>query len=234
MSPEEKKVFEKYGIPARKKVQVCLYVILVLRLNNMSVRIANTLTLETTPSPKLVLPLRAWLVRQSQIRKSEDLYVNCASTIFVLMIPIDSIPHATSSGSSHNNGQKPTSISPTNSTSPVISGLANDENTIPGQLVRSGDETVPECEQSGSGEKSVPDHEQVSASGSIHNNGQKPISISPTNSTSAVIRDLANDENTIQGQLAGSGDETIPECEQSGSGEESVHPEKREYRIQAM
>ena len=61
------------------------------------------------------------------------------------MIPIDSIPHASSSGSSHNNGLKSTSISPTNSTSPVISGLANDENTIPGQLTGSGDETVPEC-----------------------------------------------------------------------------------------
>jgi hypothetical protein len=47
----------------------------------------------------------------------------------------------------------------------VISGLANDENTIPGQLAGSGDETVPEREQSGSGEKIVPDDEQVSGSG---------------------------------------------------------------------
>ena len=54
------------------------------------------------------------------------------------MTYIDSIPHALSSGNSHNNGQKPISISPTNSTSPVNkeSALANDENT-----------TVPEYEQ---------------------------------------------------------------------------------------
>ena len=55
------------------------------------------------------------------------------------MTTIDSIPHASSSGNSHNNGQKPNPISPTNSTTPVNkeSALANDENT-----------TVPEYEQS--------------------------------------------------------------------------------------
>lgn len=43
-------------------------------------------------------------------------------------------------------------------------------------------------------------------SGNGHNNGQKAISISPTNSTSPVNKEsgLANDENTI------------PECEQPG------------------
>ena len=57
---------------------------------------------------------------------------------YFLMIAIDSIPHASSSGNSHNNGQKPNPISPTNSTNPVNkeSALANDENT-----------TVPEYEQ---------------------------------------------------------------------------------------
>ena len=74
-------------------------------------------------------------------------------------IAIDSIPHASSSGSI-NNEQKPTSISPTNLTSPVVFGLANDENTL-GQSAGSGDETVPECEQPGSVEKIVPDHEQA-------------------------------------------------------------------------
>ena len=81
------------------------------------------------------------------------------------MTTINSIPHASSSGSNHNNGQKPISISPTNSTSPVISGLANDENTIPGQSTGSGDETILDCGQLRSAEKSVPDHEKVSSSG---------------------------------------------------------------------
>ena len=43
----------------------------------------------------------------------------------------------------------------------MISGLANDENTIPGQLAGSGDQTIPECEQSESGEKT----EQLPGSG---------------------------------------------------------------------
>ena len=62
---------------------------------------------------------------------------------YFLMTYIDSIPHALSSGNSHNNGQKPISISPTNSTSPVNkeSGLANDENTIP-EYEQPGEETV--------------------------------------------------------------------------------------------
>ena len=63
------------------------------------------------------------------------------------MPPIDSIPHASSSGNGHNNGQKMISISPTSSMSPVNkeSSLAKDENTIP------------DCEQSRSGEEIIVD-----------------------------------------------------------------------------
>jgi len=72
----------------------------------------------------------------------------------------ENIPHASSSGNSHNNGQKPISISPTNSTSPVgkESGLANDENTIP-KPFGSGEEavvdTILKSEQPGSVEESA-------------------------------------------------------------------------------
>lgn len=61
------------------------------------------------------------------------------------MISVDSIPHASSSGNSHNNNGQIIPISPTNSTSLVNkeSGLAKDENT-----------KVPEY---GSGEEAVVD-----------------------------------------------------------------------------
>ena len=51
---------------------------------NMSIMIrnANTLTLESTLFPKLVTAFRTRLVQRSKVRKSKDLHVNFASTIF--------------------------------------------------------------------------------------------------------------------------------------------------------
>ena len=139
-----------------------------------------------------MLPLRAWLVQQFQIRKSKDLHFSYTSTK-ILMTPIDSIPHASSSGNSHNNGQKPISISPTNSTSPVgkESGLANDENTIP-KPFGSGEEavvgTILKSEQPGSVEQSV------AGSGLANVENIIPISEQPE---------------SVEETVVGSGEETV-------------------------
>lgn len=94
------------------------------------------------------------------------------------MTRIDSIPHASSSANSHNNGQKIISISPTNSTNPVKeSGLANDENT-----------KVPlDYEQPGSGEETIVDKTTETTEGETIGQGLA----NPMNKESG----RANDEN---------------------------------------
>ena len=107
----------------------CVHLILVLGVKK-SPRTANILTLETTPSPRLVVPLRAMLVQRSQIRQSEYLHVSFTHAISQYLA-INSIPHASGLGNGYSNGHQIISISPTNSTNPVNieSSLANNENT---------------------------------------------------------------------------------------------------------
>ena len=113
------------------------------------------------------------------------------------MSPIDSIPHASSSGSGHNNGQKIISISPTNSTSPVNkeSGLANDANT-----------KVPEYEHSPRSEEETTEEETIGKD--LQEDG-KEMQI-PVNKSG-----LAKDENTKvpleYEQFPRSGEETVVE-----------------------
>jgi hypothetical protein len=103
------------------------------------------------------------------------------------MTPIDSIPHASSSGSNHNNGQKIISISPTNSTNPVNkeSGLANDENT----------KVPPEDKQPRSGEECV-----VDKTIKVETTGQGPTN--PVNKESGLVDktgETTEEETTGQG-----------------------------------
>jgi len=108
-------------------------------------------------------------------------------------IPVpENIPHASNPGNGLSNGHQATSISPTNSTSPVgkESGLANNENT------------------------QVPEDEQFSGVGTT-TNGRQVISISPTK-TSPVGKesDLANNENTQVPE----DEQNIPHALSSGNG----------------
>ena len=104
------------------------------------------------------------------------------------MTRIDSIPHASSSANSHNNGQKIISISPTNSTNPVKeSGLANDENT-----------KVPlDYEQPGSGEETIVDKTTETTEGETIGQGlANPMNKESGNSMNSMKESgRANDEN---------------------------------------
>ena len=126
------------------------------------------------------------------------------------MDPIHSIPHASSSGNSYNNGPKPISISPTNSMSPVgkESGLANDENTIP-KLFRSGEEivvdTILKSEQPGSVKETV--------TGSGLANDKNPILKS---------EQPGSVEETVAGSSPAIDKNTIPKSERHGTVQETV------------
>lgn len=149
-----------------------------------------------------------------------------------LMTTIDSIPHASSSGNSLNNGQKPISISPTNSTSPVgkESGLANDENTIPKPCGSGEEPVVDTILKSGSLEESVAGSGLANVENTILKYKQ-PGSLEESVPGSG----LANVENnilkykqpgsveeTVAGSRLANDEDTIPKSEQPGSVEETV------------
>lgn len=136
------------------------------------------------------------------------------------MTPIDSIPHASSSGNGLNGGQKPISISPTNSTSPVgkESGLANDENTIP-KLFVSGEEpvvdTILKSEQPGYVE------EGIAGSG-----------LANIENTILKYKQPGSVEETVAGSGLANDTDTIPKFEKPGSVEETVVGSGEETEIE--